>query len=68
MSGKEFKIIVDEFETVLKIKYKIYEFENIPVDKQIILIDKKILDDEKMIREFNINGDVHLIVRKKGEL
>ena len=68
LSGKEFKIIVDEFETVLKIKYKIYEFENIPVDKQIILIDKKILDDEKMIREFNINGDVHLIVRKKGEL
>ena len=68
LSGKEFKIIVDEFETILKIKFKIYEYENIPVDQQIVLINKKILDDEKMIREFNTNGDVHLIVRRKGEL
>ena len=67
LSGKEFKIIVDEIETILKIKFKIYEYENIPIDKQIILIDKKILDDDKMIREFNINGDVHLLVRRKEE-
>ena len=67
LSGKEFKIIVDEFETILKIKYKIYEHENIPIDKQIVLINKKILDDEKTIGQFNIKGDVHLLVRRKEE-
>ena len=67
LSGKEFKIIVDEFETILKIKFKIYEYENIPIDKQIVLINKKILDDEKTIGQFNIKGDVHLLVRRKEE-
>lgn len=67
LSGKEFKIIADELETILKIKIKIYEYENIPVDKQIVLMDKKILDDEKTISELNRNGDVHLLVRRKGE-
>lgn len=67
LSGKEFKIIADELETILKIKIKIYEYENIPIDKQIVLMDKKILDDEKTISELNRNGDVHLLVRRKGE-
>ena len=68
LSGKEFKLIVDEFETILKIKIKIYEYEKIPVDKQIILINKKIVDDNKTLREFNVNGDVHLLVRRKDEI
>ena len=67
LSGKEFKIIADEFETILKIKIKIYEYENIPIDKQIVLLNKKILDDDKTLSEFNNNGDIHLLVRKKGE-
>ena len=67
LSGKEFKIIADEFETILKIKFKIYEYENIPIDKQIVLMNKKILDDEKTIGQFNIKGDVHLLVRRKEE-
>ena len=68
LSGKEFKLIVDEFETILKIKIKIYEYEKIPVDKQIVLINKKIVDDSKTLSEFNVNGDVHLLVRKKEEI
>ena len=67
LSGKEFKIIADELMTILKIKFKIYELENIPVDKQLVLKDKKILDDDRNISEFNINGDVHLLVRRKDE-
>ena len=67
LSGKEFKIIADELDTILKIKTKIYEFEKIPIDKQIVLIDKKILDDEKTLSEFNKKGNVHLIVRRKED-
>ena len=67
LSGKEFKIIADELDTILKIKTKIYEFEKIPIDKQIVLIDKKILDDEKTLSEFNKKGNIHLIVRRKED-
>ena len=67
LSGKEFKIVADELETILKIKTKIYEFEKIPIDKQIVLIDKKILDDERTLSEFNRNGNIHLLVRRKGD-
>ena len=67
LSGKEFKIEANEFDNILQIKLKIYEFENIPLDKQIVLLNKKILDDEKCIRDLNINGDVHLIVRRKAD-
>ena len=67
LSGKEFKINADETMTILKVKYKIYEYENIPINNQIVLMDKKILDDEKTIGELNINGDVHLLVRRKED-
>ena len=67
LSGKEFKINADETMTILKVKFKIYEYENIPIDNQIVLMDKKILDDEKTIGELNINGDVHLLVRRKDD-
>ena len=67
LSGKEFKINADETMTILKVKFKIYEYENIPINNQIVLMDKKILDDEKTIGELNINGDVHLLVRRKED-
>ena len=67
LSGKEFKIEANDYENILQIKLKIYEFENIPIDKQIVLLNNKILDDEKIIRDLNVDGNVHLIVRKKGD-
>lgn len=67
LSGKEFKIVANDFENILQIKLKIFEFENIPVDKQIVLLNNKILDDEKIIGELNVEGNVHLLVRKKGD-
>ena len=67
LSGKEFKIVANDFENIFQIKLKIFEFENIPVDKQIVLLNNKILDDEKIIGELNVEGNVHLLVRKKGD-
>lgn len=67
LSGKEFKIEANDYENIFQIKLKIYEFENIPIDKQIVLLNNKILNDEKIIREINVDGNVHLLVRKKGD-
>lgn len=67
LSGKEFKIVANDYDNILQIKLKIYEFEDIPIDKQIVLLNNKILDDEKIVRDLNVDGNVHLIVRKKGD-
>ena len=58
--------VVDECKTILQVKYKIEERENIPVDKQIVLMHNKILDDNKTIKDYNIDGvnSINLLVRK----
>ena len=66
LSGKEIMFVVDECKTILQVKYKIEERENIPVDKQIVLMHNKILDDNKTIKDYNIDGvnSINLLVRK----
>ena len=66
LSGKEIMFIAEETKTILGIKYIIEEREDIPVDKQIVLMYNKILDDNRTLKDYNIDGvnSIHLLVRR----
>lgn len=65
LSGEEIWMIVDEFQNILQIKGKISDSKGIPVSKQIVLMNKKVLNDELRIKDIikKDENELHLLVR-----
>ena len=68
LTGKTIFLNVDDYDTVLYLKYLIYLFEGIPFDQQRLLFKGKQLDDDKMINKYNIQKEstLYLVLRLRG--
>ena len=68
LTGKTIFLNVDDYDTVLYLKYLIYLFEGIPFDQQRLLFKGKQLDDDKMINKYNIQKEstLYLVLKLRG--
>ena len=68
LTGKTIFLNVDNYDTVLYLKYLIYLFEGIPFDQQRFLYKGKQLDDDIMINKYNIQKEstLYLVLKLRG--
>ena len=67
-NGKNMAIDVEPEDTVGKLKEKIQEKEEVPVDQQRLVYGGKQLDDEATLQSYDIKNEstIHLVLRLKG--
>ena len=68
LTGKNIEIEIEGCDTVLNLKKKILDSEDIPVDQQRLIFAGKILEDEKILDDYSVNNEatIHLYMRLRG--
>ena len=65
LTGKTITIEVEPSDTILTMKEKIYEKENIPVDQQRLILCGKSLENDKLVSDFELQKQsaIHIVLR-----
>lgn len=65
LQGKTMTLDVNNNDSILSIKDKIFEKEGIPVDQQRLVFNGKQLEDDNTIQDYGIDADssIHLVLR-----
>ena len=66
--NKTIKIIIDNWTSIYELKQKIYENEKFPIEKQNILYNDTILEDEKTLYYYGIKDGCILNLKKSENL
>ncbi|CAH8338390.1 unnamed protein product [Eruca vesicaria subsp. sativa] len=66
--GSSFSIEVGYYDSVLEIKEKIEKYQRIPVSKQTLVFQRKVLQDDHNIEQCNLfnNSRLKLIISSPG--
>ena len=66
---KNIQLNFNENETILKLKEKINEKINVPIEQQILIFNKDELKDNNLLKDYNIhkNSIIYLFTKKKNE-
>jgi len=67
-NNKIYNIPIRKLDTILKLKEYCQIISNIPQDKQNLIYEGKILSDEKLINDYNINNNHNIILIKKDDI
>ena len=67
-NNKIYNIPIRKLDTILKLKEYYQIISNIPQDKQNLIYEGKILSDEKLINDYNINNNHNIILIKKEDI
>ena len=67
VDGKTFKFKLGALDTIKDIKNKISKEKGIPIESQRIIFNGKILEDNKSLKQYNINHEsiLHLVPKLK---
>ena len=63
-----YNIPIRKLDTILKLKEYCQIISNIPPDKQNLIYEGKILSDDKLINDYNINNNHNIILIKKDDI
>lgn len=68
LTGRTVSIIVDEDDTILNVKMKLKEKNDVPVDEQRLLFGGHQLEDKRTLKSYSIQRDstIHLVLRLPG--
>lgn len=68
LTGRTVTIVVEEDDTILNVKMKLQEKDNIPVDEQRLIFGGHQLEDKKSLKDYKIerNATIHLVLRLPG--
>jgi len=68
LTGKKIALTISKYDTVQRLKKRIYALENILIDQQKLSFNGKCLDDTNTLDHYGIttNSTVHLILRLRG--
>jgi ubiquitin-like protein Nedd8 len=68
LTGKEIEIDIEPSDTIERIKERVEEKEGIPPVQQRLIFAGKQMNDDKMAKEYNIEGGsvLHLVLALRG--
>lgn len=68
LTGRTVSIIVEEDDTILNVKMKLKEKDDIPIDEQRLIFGGHQLEDKQTLKYYDIQRDstIHLVLRLPG--
>ena len=68
LTGRTVSIVVEEDDTILNVKMKLQEKDDVPVDEQRLIFGGHQLEDKHTLKYYNIQRDstIHLVLRLPG--
>ena len=68
LTGRTVTIVVEEDDTILNVKMKLQEKDNVPVDEQRLIFGGHQLEDKQSLNHYKIerNATIHLVLRLPG--
>lgn len=68
LTGRTVSIIVDDDDTILNVKMKLKEKDDIPIDEQRLIFGGRQLEDKRTLKYYSIQRDstIHLVLRLPG--
>ena len=68
LTGRTVAIVVEEDDTILSVKTKLQEKDNVPVDEQRLIYGGHQLEDKRTLKFYNVGRDatIHLVLRLPG--